>query len=609
MESIVYEDSPLAVYLEGTGEADLEEPLSNDKQDVQHDSGRSFAPQGQPHVQSNYRKKIAPSLRLSIPPNKAAAIVRNTYSRAINSRLGRTDNARFLERFRYTIVASQLLASQTYFAQSNGVQSKSPKIETPNAPQFATFSATGALATAAIAFTLTWLLNWVRGVDSSIFGKGRIFIFTIALGITVAIIYAYMRRQWLHYLRQQTVSEISAFVGISQEFDHVAAGAMTLVQEVELVSRGYRISNPLPPVTRLEEGSQRKRCARLRKALRMCLTVAIPRYQKAVKAVQSMTEELDLEKYYDIYDLTDIDTSEVAIGYTEHEFEDLESLRVLKILAARFFLTRKIFLCCLLALDASGDKSDFPRWNVAVDEIREVNIVTEDAERKLREILNEEESFHVPPTPRLPMTPNRERNRAQLRKLNSLSTGIRGLQAKLQLLREESDSSLNDTVDVSELGTTLMVQYESIGMDLKALMQEWEDGKNILASNINRHERRISSISGMLSPTISLGGLTAVEEGGAFEALRMLNGEARSRSSMDFSSSDAEEVFEAVAMPKQRSLLTREERISKMKEDRSRRELMRDKTEANTNMLRELESVINMRPRGRTTAGGRITSI
>jgi hypothetical protein len=217
--------------------------------------------------------------------------------------------------------------------------------------------------------------------------------------------------------------------------------------------------------------------------------------------------------------------------------------------------------------------------------------------------------FPVPPTPKLPLTPGRERWRVQLRKLNSLSSGIRGLQAKLHVLREESDKNLNETEDVSELGTNLMIQYDSIGIDLKALMQEWEDGRAALTSNIDRNERRISSISGMLSPTTSLGGLTAVEEGGAAEALKSLNGEPLSRSSMDLSSSDAEEVFEAVAIPRQRSTLTREERISKMKDERARKESMKSRAEANTHMLKELESVINMRPRGRTTPAGRITSI
>jgi hypothetical protein len=151
-----------------------------------------------------------------------------------------------------------------------------------------------------------------------------------------------------------------------------------------------------------------------------------------------------------------------------------------------------------------------------------------------------------------------------------------------------------------------MIQYESIGIDLKALMQEWEDGKAALASNIDRNERRVSSMSGMLSPTTSLGGLTAVEEGNISDALKALNGEARSRNSMDLSSSDAEEIFEAIALPRQRSTLTREERITKMKEDRVRRESLKSKSEANTKMLRELESVINMRPRG---VARRITSL
>ncbi len=215
----------------------------------------------------------------------------------------------------------------------------------------------------------------------------------------------------------------------------------------------------------------------------------------------------------------------------------------------------------------------------------------------------------MPPTPKIPLTPGRERWRAQLRKLNSLSSGIRGLQAKLHLLREESDKNLNETEDVAELGTNLMIQYESVGIDLRALMQEWEDGKAALASNIDRNERRVSSMSSMLSPTSSLGGLKAVDDGGVFDALKALNGESRSRNSMDFSSSDVEEVFEAIAIPRQRSTLTREERIAKMKDDRTKKESVKSKVEVNTKMLRELESVINMRPRGRTTPGGRITSI
>jgi len=119
----------------------------------------------------------------------------------------------------------------------------------------------------------------------------------------------------------------------------------------------------------------------------------------------------------------------------------------------------------------------------------------------------------------------------------------------------------------------------------------------------------MSGMSGVLSPTTSLGGLTSVEEGSPLDALKALNGENRSRSSMDFSSSDAEEVYEAVALPKPRSALSREERIVKMREDRVKREDTKSKSEASTHMLRELESVINLRPRGKTAPNTRVTSL
>ncbi|KAF4635485.1 hypothetical protein G7Y89_g2610 [Cudoniella acicularis] len=590
MEAVVFEDSPLADYFEGEGGDNLSDGSSKGQGTPSKTPNPSFAPRGRPIQRPKLRQKLPPPLRIAIPQNKAVAILSKTCSKAVNSRLGRADNARFLERFRYIIVASQLLNAHSYLGQASQGKSRNVPVPALDTPQIGSLTPTGVALTASVAFTLAWLIHWTRGNRSSATGKGRIVVFLAVLGILGFLSYTYARRQMLHYLRQQTLAEISSFVAKAQEFDSAAAGALSLVQEVELVSRGYRISTPLPPVSRLDDQSQTRRCSRLRKQLRLCFADIIPRYNQAYRAIKPLTEEMDLEKYYDIYDISDTDFQEAMAGYSETEFEDTESVRVLKILAARFFMSRKIFLCCLMALDAHGDAPDFLRWGTASDELIAVATITSQAEKRLDRILSEEENFPVPPTPKMPLTPNRERWRAQLRKLNSLSSGIRGLQAKLHVLREESDKNLNETEDVSELGTTLMMQYESIGIDLKALMQEWEDGKNALASNIDRNERRVSSMSGMLSPTTSLGGLTAVEEGGTLDALKALNGEVRSRSSLDLSSSDAEEVFEAVAIPRQRSTLTREERIAKMKEDRVRRDSTKDKAEANTRMLRELES-------------------
>lgn len=226
-------------------------------------------------------------------------------------------------------------------------------------------------------------------------------------------------------------------------------------------------------------------------------------------------------------------------------------------------------------------------------------------------------AFPAPPTPKIPLTPGRERWRSQLRKLNSLSTGIRGLQAKLHLLREESDRALDDSNDISELGPGLMSQYESIGADLKELMTAWEEGKAALALGIDRNEKRLSSMSTLLSPRSSLSGLTTVDDGNAADALKALTGESPSGSDVSEAVEPAEpdtpEVFEAVAQPRQRpkSTLTRDERIVKMKEDREQKAQARKQMDATKGMLRELETVINLRPRGRQSAPppGRIASL
>ena len=182
----------------------------------------------------------------------------------------------------------------------------------------------------------------------------------------------------------------------------------------------------------------------------------------------------------------------------------------------------------------------------------------------------------------------------------------------MRLLRDESNIALDHPDEVLESGTNVLAQYDSIGADLKGLMQEWEEGRAALALSLDKkeHMRSLSSASNMIppSPTSSLGGTTAVGGGSPQDALQALNGLSKTRSrSSTTTSSSGEEIFEAVALPRQRSTLTREERIAKMQEERMRQAIVKDKANANTHMLKELETVIRLRPRGRTT--GRLTSI
>ena len=333
-------------------------------------------------------------------------------------------------------------------------------------------------------------------------------------------------------------------------------------------------------------------------------------YAESYKILRPLAIDLDLEKYYDIYEITQSDIQEIeelAMG-NEPKVEDSENLKSLKLDLQKLYIARKLFLCSLLALDADGGKPDFPRWALATSTMQTLSLASVSAAHSLSHILDEEERFSTPPTPKFPLTPNHSRIRAQLRKVSSLSHGIRALQAKMHILREESDHALSTfSEDVSELGASLLSQYDSIGADLKCLIQEWEDGRSALAINIDRNGRRISSssatglaLSRSATPN-SLGGLTAVGGSSPTDALKVLDGEGDSRpSSMEVTSSD-EEVFEAIALPRQRSTLTREERMAKMREERVRQAIVREKADASGSMLKELETVIKLRPRGRTT--------
>ncbi|KFY84316.1 hypothetical protein V498_07845 [Pseudogymnoascus sp. VKM F-4517 (FW-2822)] len=546
MDAVVFEDSPLASYFEGDGDKEEEtwSPDENQDESSSTNSSPSFAPRGRPTIPSRFRHKLIAPLRISVPKSTAATAIRNTYSEALNSRLGKADNTKFQERFRYIIVASQLLNDRQYHGQAYG--SKSPPRSSQDAPiaSLKTFSPQGAVVTASVAFGVTWMIRWGSAGRDWISITLRCIIIAAMLVAAAIIGQAYLRRKWLHYLREQNITEATRLVGQTQDLDSAVAAALSLIQEVELVSRGYRLSLPLPPITRLEDRSQARRCLQLRRALFDSAIELLRRYHQGYLALQPLTEPLNLEKYYDIYDITTVDMQEALTEYTKDEFEDYESLRVLKILISRFVTLRKLFLCCLLALEADGGKDDFTRWRTAVDEIKGLSDVATVADSRVRSVFEQEE---MPTTPKSPLTPGRERWRDQLRKLNTLSTGIRSLQAKMHVLREESDKTLDESEDISQLGPHLMIQYDAIGVDLRSLMKEWEAGKAALANTIDRNERRISSMSGLLSPTTSLGGLTSVEEGTPADALKALNGESRLSPEL---SSENEEVFEAIGLPR-----------------------------------------------------------
>lgn len=553
-----------------------------------------------------------------------ASSVRHVCAAAVNSTLGSADNDRFLEHFRYIIIASQLLSEHPGPTFSDS-------LETTTIPSYTTTDTTviGAFFSAAGASVFVWIVNVARGDRSAPLSWAKTISLCLYAAFMLSLLYIYARRQRLKRLRSRAIHSATTLVVNLRALEHASTAAITLIQEVECLAHGYRISNPMPPVTRLEANGKPRRCGRLRRHLRISHTDAIPIYTTAVDDLRSVVDIDDLDRFLDVYDVRHEDIVEASTPYPNTEADQPESLSHLRLHQYRLSTLRRVFLCSLLSLPATSQQTDLHRWHLAIAQIERMNAINARLAQDLQKLLSDEDEPVLPSIPKsdsatnLVQNPTHARVNSQMRRISTMSTGIRSLQARLYLLRDDSNRALSNSVSESELislSTSLREQYDGLGTDLQSLMQAWESGRAALSQNITRQTRRISRSNSMTDTTRSQSSeprspksnrgvasqsyLSSVVE--SADPLRPrtiplpLSPPATEDGSDHESNIGTEdnEVFEAIASPRvrERSVLSREQRIIKMQEDRERLTQARERKETSTHMLRELQTVIRMRP-------------
>lgn len=100
------------------------------------------------------------------------------------------------------------------------------------------------MLTGATAFALAWSVRWLQSRAIGPYDPSHICLFASAVFAITLTLYYYLRRQWLHYLRIQAIESASSLTTNAQHFDAAASAGITLIQEVELVSRGYNMCVP-----------------------------------------------------------------------------------------------------------------------------------------------------------------------------------------------------------------------------------------------------------------------------------------------------------------------------------------------------------------------------
>jgi hypothetical protein len=163
------------------------------------------------------------------------------HQKAVVSRIDRADNMKFIEQFRYTIVASQLLSGHSIAAQYSFQNRSKGSSETSSSQSKTAATPEGLVVTFVAIFAVAAVAKWIHSGGYAHLTKKRVAFSALLLLAVGAVSQAYLRQQWLRYLRTQALAEVTTFVARSQDFDSASSAALSLIQEVELVSRGYRM--------------------------------------------------------------------------------------------------------------------------------------------------------------------------------------------------------------------------------------------------------------------------------------------------------------------------------------------------------------------------------
>ena len=115
------------------------------------------------------------------------------------------------------------------------------------------------------------------------------------------------------------------------------------------------------------------------------------------QSLKPFAAPLDLEKYYDIYEVsrTDLEDAELIASVELADIENAGTLQDLKLGLQKLHILRKLALCTLLALDADGSKSDFRRLSVAVEMMCNCTSLTARMILNIDEVMGEEEGKPV----------------------------------------------------------------------------------------------------------------------------------------------------------------------------------------------------------------------
>ncbi|KAK9495724.1 Mysoin-binding motif of peroxisomes-domain-containing protein [Lipomyces doorenjongii] len=441
-EHVVYNDSPLGEYLKAAGEdiatatelAEERDPsaeppmkfarfaLSAVKHPIiSNSSGSAIAGKATRSAVFHGSNTELKPLALGDERSMRRLRFQFLFAAPLKRRLSQRENSRFLERFRYVLVTSQLLDENVPISAFGRSDNNEGKLDSDILDERNLKSKNGTrsdlgtgnkywVGSGGCIVVVAVLFAWFfRGCDRLISGvntKCKLLV-GMVIGLSVSLFYySHAWRKRLRTTRKTAIDYAAQFIKSNHLFDINMSRTIRIVQEVEFISRGLGIpgmpaspsSSPLHNAFDRKSSSSsqllqrkspvgRRRCNALRNQISSALNLSLSQYRRSLDVLSGLCNHSDLEKYFDIYDFHSptamqlekedqrrnkenpdlIDNGEDEAG---DESASIESLWRLKQQFRRLHHTRRKLLCCLLAMDAHGDGSDIKKWRSVVQDVK-----------------------------------------------------------------------------------------------------------------------------------------------------------------------------------------------------------------------------------------------
>ncbi|ORX62073.1 hypothetical protein DM01DRAFT_1331539 [Hesseltinella vesiculosa] len=469
-EFVVYEDTPIADYLQDidSGEA-IVKPLPLQL--------------GIHPYPMNAKEPLTLRVYNQIYRVWRQSLIRDTFSISLPV----MEESAFEEKLKYLIVTSPLLsdASSTYTkyqptSVTLPIQPTRPRLLSTQIGTLSVIS--GLLIAAGIERVLPFRKQ--SPSSSSVLTVTPVHTLTMASGISLFFIFRHLRRSSVRRLFNHTLAQLQAFLEASQQLDNKIHRTLLTIQEIELVSRGYRLSAPLSPISRIEQSSKSRRCTKLRSHLARLLRRAFIDYEDTIINIMDHVHKPSLSRLYDMYSihsLATLSSASLPDDHDNHQDHSDITLDYLKTLASLMHQKRRECLLQFLALSAMSDIARVPHstqvWKAAAAALSTLCKDTNQFLHDLSTTLDEELHPPMPDTSKdTPLSSSDPSTRQFVHRLSSLDQQLRTMGARIYLCNDEFRKQNDPDRDRDQLRR----DYMALERDMQQLINEWEAGRQAL---------------------------------------------------------------------------------------------------------------------------------